>query len=61
MPRVKKTDHGKPFWVYLPESIDRQVREELYSEIEGRVPFGALTNLATELFTDWLRSRGRQV
>lgn len=61
MPRRKKIDRGMPFKVYLPHSIESALREELYSEIEGKVPFGALTNLTTELFTEWLRSRGRNV
>lgn len=42
----------------LPHSLCVKIRKELYSEVEGKVPFGALSTLGEELFTRWLRERG---
>lgn len=58
MPRIKKTDRPKRFYVYVPESILAKVEFELYSDIEGKVPFGKLSELTTELLSAWLRDRG---
>lgn len=58
MTRRKNLDRGRPFEIQLPDSIQQKVRAELYSEVEGRVPFGALTALGTKLFSEWLESRG---
>ena len=41
MPRPKKTDRPIEKNISLPSSIVTQVELELYSELEGRVPFGA--------------------
>lgn len=59
MPRQKMIDRPIEMKVYLPQSIRQKIDAELYSDIEGRVPFGKMNELAVELFTDWLRSRGR--
>jgi hypothetical protein len=53
-----KIDRGVQFKFYLPATIHEKVRQQLYSEIEGKVPFGALSALAEELFTEWLRKQG---
>ena len=58
MTRRKNLDRGRPLEIQLPESIQQKVRAELYSEVEGRVPFGAITELGTRLFREWLQSRG---
>lgn len=42
----------------LPHSLCLKVKSELYSEVEGKVPFGALSMLGEKLFTEWLRERG---
>lgn len=58
MPRPFKVDRPKRLEVQLPESIYSKLQTELYSEIEGRVPHGAATELVTGLVSNWLKSRG---
>ena len=58
MPRPKKTDRPKRLEIHLPTSVHEKVMEELFSDVEQRVPFGALSQLAEVLFTNWLESRG---
>ncbi len=58
MTRLKKIDRPKSLELYLPESLHTKVMQELYSEVEGKIPFGAISALGTQLFSDWLRSRG---
>lgn len=58
MPRVKKIDRPVLLRAYLPESIHTKLQIELFSEIEGKVPHGAQTELITGLVTNWLRDRG---
>lgn len=58
MPRTKYTDHRNRLTIYLPETIESKLRMELYSELEGRVPFGAMSELFQELARNWLKSRG---
>jgi hypothetical protein len=61
MTRRKKIDKTERIEIRLPGSIFLRLKTELYSEVEGKVPFGALSELGTQLFTEWLRSRGVQV
>lgn len=58
MPRPKAIDKGERFEVHMPKSLCDKVRRELYSDIEGRVPFGAISELYIELTTQWLEGRG---
>lgn len=58
MGRRKKIDRPRRLEVNIADSIYTKVRAELYSEVEGKVPFAAMSQLVEELFTDWLRSRG---
>lgn len=58
MPRPKKIDRPVRIDVNIPSSIHARVQLELYSQLEGRVPYGATSNLVTELLTDWLAKRG---
>lgn len=58
MPRPLKVDRPKALKLQLPGSLHDKLMRELYSEVEGRVPFGAISTLGEELVTDWLRSRG---
>lgn len=58
MSRRKKIDRPRALEIQLPDSIYTKVKAELYSEIEGKVPFGAVSALGEQLFTDWLRTRG---
>jgi hypothetical protein len=61
MPRPKHIDRPQRIEVNLPQSILSKVHTELYSDVEGRVPYGAASALFTELATKWLESRGVQV
>lgn len=60
MPNPRKLDRPVETAFSIPTSVISKVRLELYSEIEGRIPHGALSKLATELFKEWLIKRGVQ-
>ena len=57
MTRRKKIDRPTPLTIQMPESLHRRVHEELFSELEGRVPYGAVTALGSQLFSEWVRNR----
>jgi hypothetical protein len=61
MPRPRHTDKPQEVKIYLPKSIHEKMMNQLYSDIEGRVPYGAVTTLHTELVVKWLESRGVEV
>lgn len=58
MGRRLKVDRPQQVVIYLPTSVREAVKAQLFSEIEGKVPFGAMNELAVGLFTNWLRERG---
>ena len=58
MPRIKKLDRPVLVRAYIPQSIHDRMSIELYSELEGKIPHGAQTDLITELVTNWLKTRG---
>ena len=58
MSRSRKLDRPHRMEIQLPESIWVKLNAELYSDLEGRVPHGALSGLVTGLVTDWLKLRG---
>ena len=57
MPRPRKLDRPRRLEFNIPESIYSKLQTELYSEIEGRVPHGAVSELLTNLVVDWLKTR----
>lgn len=57
MPRPKKTDRPIEKSVNLPESIVAQVEIHLFSELEGKVPFGAWSELMKGLLKEWLEKK----
>lgn len=61
MPRLRKIDRPRRLEIKLPESIYRKLHDQLYSEVENSVPFGAMSALGTELFSNWLKARGVEV
>lgn len=61
MPRPRKIDRPIKFHIAMPESIHGKMMRELYSEIEGRVPYGAVSMLLETLVSDWLQNRGVEV
>lgn len=58
MPRAKHIDPPKHIGTVIPESLWSKVQLELYSELEGKVPYGAFQKLVRGLLTDWLKTRG---
>jgi len=58
MPRVKRVDRPVRLEITLPESVSAAVELELFSDIEGRVPYGARSKLIEQLLRQWLSSRG---
>lgn len=58
MPRVKKTDHCLAVQFRLPTSLVGLMEIELHSDLIGRVPLGAKSELIESLLRDWLKSRG---
>lgn len=61
MPRPLKLDRPVGVKIWLPQSIFEKLRRELYSEVEGKVPHGAQSELCEILITRWLESRGIQI
>ena len=61
MPRPAKIDKPRRLELQIPSSVFSQVEQELYSDLEGRVPHWAYSNLITALFKEWLTSRGREL
>lgn len=58
MPRPRKIDRPRKLELKIPDSIYVKIKAELYSDIEGKVPFGAISAVGVMLFSDWLRERG---
>lgn len=58
MPRVKRVDRPVRLEITLPESVSAAVELELFSDIEGRVPYGARSKLIEQLLRGWLESHG---
>lgn len=58
MARPKKIDRPERLVINIPASIHARVQLELYSQLEGRVPYGATSDLVSQLLTQWLDSRG---
>jgi hypothetical protein len=56
--RKPRLDKSERLEIWLPTSILAKVKLELYSTVEGRVPYRAMSELASELFADWLKARG---
>lgn len=52
MARPKKTVRTVFKNIGIPEDLWEQVKEELHSEIEGRIPFGAQQAFFTKLLQD---------
>lgn len=61
MPRPKLVDRPKSIEIHIPQSLHEKLMRELYSDIEQRVPFGAVSALYVELTTQWLEKRGAAI
>ena len=58
MPRPRKAIRPVEKNISLPQDLVTRVDLELYSDLEGKVPFGAKSELVESLLRDWLKSRG---
>ena len=58
MPRTKKIDRCIQCNFRIPTSIVAKVEIELHSDLIGKVPAGAKSDLITQLLRNWLESRG---
>lgn len=56
MPRLKKIDKSIRLEVQIPTSILSKVQLELYSDLEGKIPMGKMSDLVGKLLTQWLRN-----
>lgn len=61
MPRPKHIDRPVKVGTVLPASIKAKIDEQLFSDLEGRVPYGAFQSLVEGLLTQWLKDRGVEV
>lgn len=55
--RQKKIDRPKSLEIQLPSSLRDRLDKALFSETEGKIPFGAYSKLGEKLFSDWLDRR----
>ena len=55
MPRLKKIDKSIRLEVQIPTSVMSKVQLELYSDLEGKIPMGKMSELVSKLLTQWLR------
>lgn len=58
MGRPRKAIRSVEKNICIPEDIVAQVELELWSELEGKVPFAAWQRLVVELLLEWLKERG---
>ena len=59
MPRPRKTDRPVEKNISLPQSIVAQVELELWSDLEGKVPFGAWQRYITGLIAQDMHARAK--
>ena len=57
MPRPLLVDRLRQKCLQIPESVIVPVELLLFSEIEGRVPQGRLSELVTHLLREWLAAQ----
>ena len=57
MPRQKKIDRPVSLELSLPSSVKTRLEQALFSELEGKIPFGAFSKLGEKLFVEWLDKR----
>jgi hypothetical protein len=57
MPRPRKPQPTRKIHLTLDEDLRARVDLELFSLIEGRVPYGAWTGLVEQLLREWLAAR----
>jgi len=60
MARPRKTDHSVAQRIYLPESLVAELQLLLWSEFEGRVPYGVLSVFVEQAVRDALRRKSEE-
>ena len=60
MPKPRRVDRPVEKSISLPQTLCAQVDIMLYSELEGRVPFGAWSKLMESLLAEWLAKINNQ-
>lgn len=55
--KPRKVDRPVAKKIYVPESVATAVELELWSELEGKVPFGKWSELVEGLLRGWLNER----
>ena len=58
MPRPKRTIRPVEKHISIPEDIVTKIELELWSDLEGRVPFGAWSQLVVGLLEEHLKRKG---
>jgi len=58
MARPRKTVRTVPKNICLPEDLVAKLELELYSEVEGKIPFGAQQEFFTKLLRDYFNQKG---
>lgn len=57
MPRVKQVDRPVSWNLTLPTSLAARVGLELYSELEGKIPFAARQKFVIGLIEEYFRKK----
>lgn len=60
MPRPARTLRTVQKNIALPEDLAAKLELHLYSEVEGRVPFGAQSAFFSQLLTDYFNQKQPQ-
>lgn len=60
MARPKRVDRPIEKSICFPQSLVARVDLELYSELEGRVPFGAWQKFLTSLIETYFKQKAQQ-
>lgn len=60
MPKPKRVDRPVPKHIHFSQSLVDRVDLHLYSELEGRVPFGAWQKFITELVEGYFQQGGER-
>lgn len=58
MPRPKPTNPKERFEVQIRPDLAAKLKLHLFSELEGRVPYGAVSSLFEQLLADYLGETG---
>jgi hypothetical protein len=54
MPRPKLIDRPRRIETHIPTSLWNRAEKHLFSELEGRIPHGAVSDLFALLLEEWV-------